>query len=54
MRDLIGQKPMVYYAGKPIEKASGPRAINKTGLIDLQTTILERLKNRTSYLPSPS
>ena len=20
MRDLIGQKPMVYYAGKPIEK----------------------------------
>ena len=30
MCDLIGQNPMVYYTGKP-KKASGPRAINKTG-----------------------
>ena len=30
-RDLIGQKPMVYYTGKPIQKpASGTRARNKT------------------------
>ena len=29
MCDLIGQKPMAYYTGKP-KKASGPRAINRT------------------------
>ena len=30
MCDLIGEKPIVYCTGKP-KKASGPRAINKTG-----------------------
>ena len=48
-RDLIGQKPIVYYAGKPIQ----------TSHPDLepyskQTTILEKLKNRTIYSPGPS
>ena len=27
----MGQKPMVYYTGKPIDKGTGTRAINKTG-----------------------
>ena len=30
MCDLIGEKRIVYYTGKP-KKATGPRAINKTG-----------------------
>ena len=44
---------MVYYTGKPIEKGIRTTS-HKQNRIDLQTTILERLKNRTSYLPSPS
>ena len=46
---------MVYYTGKPIEKGIRTMSHKQNRLIDLQTTILEsRLKNRTSYLPSPS
>ena len=44
---------MVYFTGKPIEKGIRTTS-HKQNRIDLQTTILERLKNRTSYLPSPS
>ena len=53
-RDLIGQKPMVYYAGKPIQKSHADLEPYTKPAIELQTTILEKLKNRTIYSPSPS
>ena len=56
---------MVYYTRQPIEKGIQTTSHKKKRkrkkeiekkktAIDLQTTILERLKNRTIYLPSPS
>ena len=48
--DLIGQKPMVYYTGKSIEKGIQTTKPYTKPAIDLQTTILERLKNRTIIL----
>ena len=46
---------MVYYTSKPIEKGIQTRDEPYTKpAIDLQTSILERLKNRTIHLPSPS
>jgi len=53
---------MVYYTGKHIEKGIRTTSHKQNQLLicckqrfDLrQTTILERLKNGASYLPSPS
>ena len=53
-RDLIGKKPMVYYAGKPIQKSHPDLEPYSKPAIKLQTTILEKLKNRTIYSPGPS
>ena len=53
-RDLIGQKPMVYYAGKPIQTSHPDLEPYTKPAIELQTTILEKLKNRTIYSPGPS
>ena len=33
MRDLIGQKPMVYYTGKPIEKGIGTTSHKQNPLL---------------------
>ena len=33
MRDLLGQKPMVYYTGKPIEKDTRSTSRKQNGLL---------------------
>ena len=44
---------MAYYTVNPQKKAPGTRAINKTGYIDLQTTILGRIKKQNKLLTQP-
>ena len=53
-RDLIGQNLWFIILVKPIQKSHPDHEPYTKPAIELQTTILEKLKNRTIYSPSPS
>ena len=51
MCDLIGQKPIVYYTSRT-KKASGPRAINKTGYCSANNDF-RKAKRQNKLLTQP-
>ena len=53
MRDLLGQKPMVYYTGKPIEKGTWNTSHKQNGLYWSANNNFRKNKKQNKLLTQP-